>query len=336
MCKVDHYEDVRSDGRLEKYTNKEFCSKAMPPHTCAHVTDFWHPLEVRPARLSPRMAHDAFPPTPPRSSHSASGSERSSKRRSSVYIDVNGATVIDASPRRSPSRRDKHDHVTFLDSPPLSSRSPRFSSPASFGDDFVFDTEPRHYRTHSRVHSHDDSPSHLRPSVKIEVANGRSRKTYRTHGSKGSRSRDSSEESLLRSRRLADMLSREQEMAQRRVESEIARANELIANRPAVPMAPSTHVPAPPRYRRGSVKVDRPESLVSGLNALHIHDREVLQAEREHRRREKRAAEAKIARKRDEEEAQRQRLKDRMTPRRNTVGGGRHPIIYDHGPYRYD
>lgn len=338
MCKINRYDELRPSGRVERHTEKDFCARAMPPDVCSLTAELKHPLDSRASHLSPRAIHDPFPPTPPRSSHSASGSDRSSRRRSSVYIDVNGATVMGTSPQRSSSRREKRDHL-FAGSPPLSSRSPsaRYSSPISPRDDF-FASDLRHHRTHSRGHSRDHSPSRLRPTVKVEVSNGRSRKTSRSHGS--SASRDSSEETLLRNRRLADMLNRDHETSHWRVESEIARANELIANRPAVPMAPSAPAPvssSASRYRRPSVKIDRPDPLLAGMNALHIHDREVLSAERELWRREKYAAEMQMARKREDEEAQRQRLKSRMTPRRNTVSDGRHSVAYDHhGPYRYE
>lgn len=105
----------------------------------------------------------------------------------------------------------------------------------------------------------------------------------------------------------------------------IAKANAEIAGRPVVP-AP----PAPPKrsstYKRGAVEVrDREAEFAEAMNRLTF----------EEARREEKAR--KLEEK--EEEAQRQRLMERIQPRRRaTVGPGsrRHRVLYDDGLYRWE
>ena len=170
------------------------------------------------------------------------------------------------------------------------------------------------------------SSSRRRPSIEVKIVNG-----HRRHGSNKSSSQDGEDEEQRRRRRRNSHVRFEDDEKQKKLQSAIDRANEDIANRPAVPPSPNTSR-APARYRRGSVVVDPSEtSLITAMDQLKL---ERKQQEREQRRREKLAA-AQRERELEEEEAQRQRLKERMAPRRPTDslthGRARQKVVYDDG-----
>lgn len=327
MCKVHYYREVHPDGRTHSFSNKELCPRSRHGVVCDRATEFKHPTEHIGAHLSPRLRQDAYPPTPPRSSHSGSDTERSSNKRASG--NYNGAKVIEVNPR--PSSRHRNERVVYVDESPLSRTPPRhssspYSSPSS-PNRLSFDGYERRRR---------DSVIEAglsRPSVKIEIVNDRPehKKHHRRNSSKAS-SRDSSEEAQLRQRRLNDMFSRDEE----RIQSKIARANEAISSRPAIPSAPQA--PAP-KYRRGSVVFNqsRPDSLSANFNRLSVNSQEAWHAEEKARRRaEQQEAEV---REYEEQEAQKRRLKDRMSlpnRRRESVnyGSARPPAMYDDGRYK--
>ncbi|OTA97780.1 hypothetical protein M434DRAFT_194851 [Hypoxylon sp. CO27-5] len=298
MCHKNIYTYVYPDGhKSEQVKYDHLCEKSRHGQPCEYTKTFEHPLEyIRSGQLGSPY-NSQFPPTPPLSSHSASASdsEHSSKERSGTY--VHGAKVIDPSKRSS--RRDRTERAVYSESPPLSRTPPRRysvsrGSPSSPHEETIRIRESPRRREISPEERDRPTSSHIRPTtIEVKVINEQrhSNSHHRRHGSN----------SHVRF---------EDDEKKRKIQSEIERENEAIANRPPVPATPAK---LSTRYRRGSVVVPPPTetSLVAAMDHLSI--------EREQRRRERRAAEQRELeerREREEEEAQKQRLKNRMAPRR--------------------
>ncbi|KAI0127408.1 hypothetical protein BJ170DRAFT_595278 [Xylariales sp. AK1849] len=353
MCEK-HYYYAKADGVVDKQSRIERCDQAIRRgRDCETPMKFRHPKGERPppARLSgSHLPLSNLPPSPPSSDtsfpYSGSEAERSHKRRSGIY--VNGAKVFDVS--REPSRRERRNsnHVVIVE-PPASPRTPpRYDSPLASPSNspaYTYDPRPRLY------------PAHTRPEVRVEVNDHRPRRkshSYYTHVPKPRRdslsynSGSVSEEEIrfLRARQelkkaqeakeAKDATEAKEAARRRQKQAEIARANEDIANRPAVPTAPQA---LSPRYRRGSVSVRQTgDALADAMRNVRIQETAAADAEKERRRREKRAQEL---RKQEEDEAQRQRLLARMAPqapsRSNSVAHGatrRPKIVYEDELYR--
>ncbi|KAI0405754.1 hypothetical protein F4802DRAFT_170408 [Xylaria palmicola] len=294
MCVKEIFTDVQPDGRLRTWSEAEYCSNARHGQFCDRTQELRRPPGYR--RSEPRSSaynHIQMPPTPPHSHHSDynSDSERSSRRRSGIYI--NDHKVLDVNRRRSSrhERQDSADRVVYPGGSPLSrtlSRTPphyRRSVPSSPVPDLYDSPGSSSYR---------EDRERDRPTIKVEIINERPN-SHRRQGSssKTSSSRDSNDEER-RQRRLSDLHHGDQHR-QRRKDSEIARHNEAIANRIPVPQVPSS-----PRYRRGSVSV---------APVMSVQERIRLEEERKQRHWEKKEAAA-LER---EREAEKQRLKDRFT-----------------------
>lgn len=114
---------------------------------------------------------------------------------------------------------------------------------------------------------------------------------------------------------------RKEAARQKKKDAEIRRQNENIASRPAAP-AP----PPPARYRRGSVSIQQPNTvLTDAMRNTYIDP------EKERRRREKQREQQR----REEEAAQQDRLRARLAPQRSnsvSYGGSRRPVVYNE-PY---
>ncbi|KAI1375784.1 hypothetical protein F4677DRAFT_100771 [Hypoxylon crocopeplum] len=311
MCNKNIFTYVYPDGRSVEQVKHELCENSRHGQPCKLTKTFQHP---------PTYAFNQFPPTPPLSSHSASASdsEHSSRERSGVYI--SGTKVIDLN-RRS-SRRDKGDRTVYVEGPQLSRTPPRKyhlprSMPSSPREETIHISEPRR---RDRTPDERERPisSHFRPTVEVKVVN---EPRHRRHGSNKSSSQEGDEVGHVRRRRNSHVRFEDDEK-KKKLLSEIERANEAIANRPAVPSG-STALST--RYRRGSVVVDRNDTaLVASMDHLSL--------DRERKRREKRE--------REEEEAQKQRLMERMAPRRRATvshgGRSRQKVYYDDGVYYLD
>lgn len=322
MCNENIFTYVYPDGQKVEQVKNDLCSSSRHGQPCKFTKTFEHPIEyVRPGQPSqPAYSFGQFPPTPPLSSHSASASdsEHSSKERRGRY--VNGETVIDLNKR--PSRRDKadRDRTVYVEGRSLS-RTPsrRYSisrsSPSSPHDDAIQVREPRR-REKSPTKRERRHSSHSRPrSIEVKVVNEKPSSSHRRHGSNKSSSQSGDDEERRRRRRNSHVRFEDDERQKKEEkQKKIDRANEDIANRPAVP---SSQTSSSSRYRRGSVVVDRVDrpgtTLITAMDQLHI--------EREKRRLEKQAAEQRL---REEEEAQKQRLIERMNP-------GRRPTISNSG-----
>ncbi|KAF2964840.1 hypothetical protein GQX73_g8723 [Xylaria multiplex] len=281
MCVKEIFTDQQPDGRLKTWSEGDYCSNTQYGKFCDRTKELHHPPGYR--RSEPRYGHGQLPPTPPLSYHSdhTSDSERSSKRRSGIYI--NDQRVIDVN-RKHSSRHERHgsgDRIVYVGSSPLSRTPPLYSRsiPSSPVRD-AYDTYEPSYRDVG-----DRSRSRERPtSIKVEIINERPKSSHhRRQGSssKTASSRDSNEEER-RQRRHSDLHHGDQ-TRQRKKESEIARQNEAIASRTPVPQVPSS-----PRYRRGSVAIIPPVPVQERMRAKEEEVRE------------------------RELEAQKQRLKDRF------------------------
>lgn len=293
MCVKEIFTEVRPDGRLRTWEEGDFCAYSRHGQFCDRTQELRRPPGYRRESRSPTYNHGQLPPTPPLSYHSdyASDSERSSRRRSGIYISDN--KMLDVDRRRSRhERQGSGERGAYLSSSPLSrtlSRTPprhRHSISLSPGPDY--DTyEPGRRDGETR-------PRERAASIKIEVIKERPKSSHHRTGSstKTSSSRDSGDEER-RQRRLSEVHHGDQQR-QRRKETEIARQNEAIANRVPVPAVPSS-----PHYRRGSVSIPP---------VVTVPERIRSEEEKRQRQREKKEAEARER----EIEAQRLRLKDRF------------------------
>ncbi|KAI0165894.1 hypothetical protein GGR57DRAFT_140726 [Xylariaceae sp. FL1272] len=320
MCEKDVYTELRPDGRITTSEEpRSFCN--IERKYCERTKEYHHPAEQM------RTAYNQYPPTPPMSSHSeyTSDSERSSKRSSGIYVNgrkvsdntsdseratkrssgiyVNGRKVSDISRRRSSTheRQPNSDRLSYEGSSSLSRsplRSPTFyqrSIPSSPAAD-VHDRYSSSYLD-SVVDERDRPSSSHHPSIKVEIVNDDSTHRRKGSSSKTSSSRDSDEdERKHRRQRRASVHFEEPPKAKKeqRKQSEIARANDAIANRTAVPHTAKTP------YRRGSVSLG---SLVSATEQLRIDEDKM-----------RRRQERELRKEREREDAdQKKRLKDRMT-----------------------
>ncbi|KAI1282205.1 hypothetical protein F5Y07DRAFT_232752 [Xylaria sp. FL0933] len=276
MCVKEVFTEMRPDGRLRTWTEGDYCHNSRRGEFCDKTQELRHPPGYRRGESrTPAYSHGQLPPTPPLSYHSdhTSDSERSSRRRSGIYI--NDQKVMEVGRRRSSRhRRDgSGDHVVYYGSSPLSRTPPlyQYSTPSSP----AYDTHEPSYRDRD-VDDHERSRE--RPaSIKVEIINEQP-KAHRRQGSssKTNSSRDSTGDER-RQRRLSGVHHGDQHR-QRRKETEIARQNEAIANRTAVP-----YVPPSPRYRRGSVAIIPPVAVQERLRLKEEEARE-LEAEAQRRR----------------------------------------------------
>ncbi|KAI3336866.1 hypothetical protein HD806DRAFT_20836 [Xylariaceae sp. AK1471] len=283
MCVKEIFTDVRPDGRTQTWSEGDYCVNSRAGKYCDRTKELRHP---------PGYKRTEFPPTPPLSYHSdhTSDSERSSRRRSGVYI--NDHRVLDVGRKRSSrhERQGSDERVVYVNSSPLSRTPPLYQH--SVPSSPVRDYEPT-YRENERERP---TSSHSRPSIKVEIINEQP-KSHRRHvsSSKASSSRGSSEEER-RQRRASDLQHGDQHRL-REKETAIARQNREIADRTPVP-----HVPSNPRYRRGSVAV---------APVISVKER-MRQEEKRQARKEQEAQER-------EEEALKQRLKNRFNSHKTYV-----------------
>ncbi|KAI1469234.1 uncharacterized protein F4812DRAFT_323128 [Daldinia caldariorum] len=361
MCHKNIYTYIYPDGNNAEQIKHDLCDNSRHGMPCKLTKTFQHPPEyVRSGQLSPPgYSLGQFPPTPPLSSHSASDSEHSSsKGRSSIYI--NGEKVVD--PSRRSSRRDKGertgDRTVYVDSSPLSRTPPRRysisrSTPSTPHEETIRVKEPRQHETSPDERERSTS-SRRRQSIEVRIVNEPRHKRHESSKSSKSSSQDSDDDEERRRRRRNSHVrfedeeeedEKKREERKKKIQSEIQRANEDIANRPPVPAATA---PVNTRYRRGSVAVDpKDAALVLQMDQLSLERERQANLDREKRRLEKRVAEQR-KREREEEEAQRQRLRNRMAPDRMTpnrratisdsrsLGRARQKIVYEDGRYYWE
>lgn len=163
--------------------------------------------------------------------------------------------------------------------------------------------------------------------IHIEFMDSGRKKKHHRHTSSSSYASTSEDDERRRHRREVEQLraenrrlEQEQEIREQRLRARIAKANAEIAGRDAVPVRPGglrrTSTAAKATHNVG----DREGELLDAIHRLDIQDRGRHS-------------------KREADEAQRERLMQRMLPRRRaTVGPGsrRHRVEYTDGVYRWE
>lgn len=334
MCQTDVFTLVHPDGHAEKQFSPNFCPLSRHGIPCANEIVFQHP----PQFIAPPQYMTQLPPTPtytPRSStpnyrsgddsdRSHHSSSSSKKRLSGLYID--GRKVLNVERRdRRPSRSER---IVLVDSPPTPRTPPQtwnapHTAPSSPNTNaYVVDASPRESSRRKTVIV-DERPHVM--FIDTPRSSKHSRKT--STSSRESRSTDDEEKRQRRKERKERKEREEKEAKEQKMRLRIAKANAEIAGRPAVPVPPAPlKRSSTSTYKRGAVEVrDREAEIAEAMNRLTF----------EEARREEKAR--KLEEK--EEEAQRQRLMERIQPRRRaSVGPGvrRHRVLYDDGLYRWE
>lgn len=322
MCEKHTYTyNSASTGLPKKTIITEHCQRATQRHkACETPQSFMHRNERPPRASKPRVSSSTLPPSPPSSNASFPGSGSDNER---PHIYVNGERVVDMSGKSSHRERRNSKRVVIVE--PAGLRTPPryetpIGSPSRSSPTYV--SEPRlaprsrdYYepRSEVRVHGGDSHQPHRAPFYRHVPNSSRPRRESTYQQRAGFLDEDSKVHKLERDLRKA----KEAREAARQVQSEIDRANESIAKRPAVPVAPK-----PPRYRRGSVSITQTaDVLVEPLRQVHIHDPMYDAQQGRWQRDKQRAVE-------EEEEAQRERLRARMTPQHR-----RSSVVYDRRPF---
>ena len=358
MCTTNIYTYIRSDGREEVRSRPALCPNSRHGQLCPATVVLQYPSPqgasyTRPEAPAfagpasyphPYMNH--FPPTPTYSSRSAtpcrSGDESdrsqhsstSSRRRRSDY--------------NAPARRLEHNHfgrdrrerILVVDNPPTprtppqaftfphtAPSSPRFAHTSPV----IVDASPRsHSSRRLQPVIVDERSSNERDSSGIHIyLAGRKDKHARqsstsSHDSRHSYTSASERLELEQLRAEKRQLEKKEEVRQQKLRERIARANVEICNRPAVPVAPAP-------LKRSSTA-----TTVNAAQAVKEREDDLLESIR--KLDVKGTGRGRRARK-EEEEAQRYRLSQRLLPhRRATVGPGsrRHRVQYDDGVYRWE
>jgi hypothetical protein len=362
MCTTDIYTYVYPDGRRETIQKPNLCHHSRKGIPCSANTLYKHPAQY--VQYGEPVAPKAsLPPTPtytPRSntpnyrsgdesdrSHRSGGSANNSnskkKRASGVY--VNGQMILDLDDSRHPRR----ERIVLVDNPPTPRTPPQpftGSSTAPPSPNMpIYSSSSPHGGAYTHTYHNqpvfvDERRQQQQQRLHIEVVdNKKDQRASRherhsstsSHESRHSRhSSHSSDDEERRRRRAEERSAREEETRQRRLRERIAQANSRIASREAVPM-PSL----PSRRSTGlGVSFKRPVVEVVDHDAAR-HEKELADAVRRLEIDQARRERAQ----REEDEAQRQRLMERMMPkRRASVGPGsrRHRVAYDDGLYRWE
>ena len=373
MCTTNIYSYVHPDGRKETTRYPALCPASRHGRPCANERVFQHPTQLLSSSLQPSASY--FPPTPTytprsgtpnrsgdesdRSYRSASGASSSSaaaaarsKRSSGVY--VNGQKVLDLNQRRSDKSR--RERIVLVDGPrtPPQTYTKPFSAPSSpaASAPYIVDASPR------RPVVVDQRPQPVeRPRVQIEVVDSGHRSKHSRHTSTSSHDSlnshssssaavggDSDDERRRRRRRQAreeQRLRQEQETRDEKLRARIAKANAEIAMRSAVPPAPRPLKRSTTSFTRPAAEAKPKPSSTSSSSFSARREAELTEALRRLELEQRiRTSRVEKQMERDEEAAQRQRLMERMQPRRRaTISGGSgrmHRVRYDDGVYRWD
>ncbi len=345
MCVTNVYVDRYPDGREVKFRQTTLCQHGQPGRPCAKLAFLENPIRYiqfnEPTSQYLLTQQSAFPATPPRSPHRSSGSYH---RRSTDYSSDEGRRRHKQLPILKPHRQHKKERIVIVQAPPTPTTPPQvytkvFTAPSSpivpprIIDErrprpLIVDERPlrrapslpRRSRSRSRVRVAWDSPSSSHTSFDLRAEMER-------------------EERELR-RRAVEMEKREMEREEERLRAERMRAlDEEIRRRPAVPVPPA------PLRQRAYLRpvINQSDSLQGMMGGLRLDgrlgERVIYDAAAERLRLEERDRLLKQRLEQTEEEAMRQRLRERQLPRRRlTVGPGarRHRVLYDDGVYRYE
>ncbi|KAK2591889.1 hypothetical protein QQS21_010413 [Conoideocrella luteorostrata] len=364
MCSTDVYTYVYPDGHKETVNRPSLCPSSRHGIPCVNNVVFQHATQhvpyghpVAPAFVGPASYSSPYynhmPPTPnytPRTStpsyRSGDESDRSyhssnsaRRRRSSVYI--NGQRLESGRHGRDRER------ILLVDNPPTPRTPPQaFTFPStapsspSFANNspFIVDASPRGHPSRRPVIVDERNRNDRdRQRIRVEPLDGHRRDKHARQSSTSSydsrysynsasedeerrRLRLEAEQRQAEKRRLAQQ---EEEIRQSKMRAKIAKANAEIASRHPVPVP----------LKRSST------SFAAKAHAAKEREDELLEAIQKLNIKEKKREERGRVVQRDEEEAQRYRLMQRMVPRRRaTVGPGsrRHRVEYDDGVYRWE
>jgi len=358
MCVTNIYVDRYPDGRDVEFRQTSVCPYGRPGRPCQKLSTLENPVRNiqfgEPTTEFIMTAHQrVFPQTPPRSSGSShhrysghSGGDSTSeegrrrKRRSEVF------------PLR-PHRQHRKERIVIVDSPPTPRTPPQmlrqtFTAPSSPATPFVIDGFPRE---RGRPIIVDERPLHRDSSVRAVLGERTRRARSQPRGRFQWESPSSSHTSFdSRARREVEELERLEEErrrierderiaaleAERRREERIRQQDAEIRRRPAVPFPPA------PLRQRAYLRpvVDQSQVLQGMMGGLTLDGERTLIAEAEARRRMEnrdRAIRARMVE--QEQEALKQRLRERQMPKRRfSVGPGnrRHRVLYDDGVYRWE
>ncbi|KOS21724.1 hypothetical protein ESCO_001488 [Escovopsis weberi] len=374
MCTTNIYTYIYPDGRRETSEQATLCSSTRHNKPCSNNVVFQHPHHFvhyadGASGASPSSSYlPQFPPTPnytPRSgtpnhrsgdeSDRSRRSSSSSHRRASSSIYINGQKVVNLGRHDGPPSR--HERIVLVDGPPTPRTPPQAfnfphtaptspnigtgspylgSSPRESASGFsrrpvIVDERPcaERPRIQVAVPVQDGPRSPVRSSSKRDSQTSLSSREGR--GGSGGHSGDEAEARRRRREREERRAEKDREEEEERLlkmRAKIAKANAEINKRPPVPVPP-----APVRASSFSSKMAEAGSVVDklaeGVKGMTF----------EEERREEKARRLAEKEQREEDEAQRQRLAERMMPRRRaTVGPGsrRHRTVYDDGVYRWE
>ena len=289
---------------------------------------------------STQYMFNQYPATPPRSDsssqhrHSRTSNHRHSRSRSDSDRDREYRHSNAKRSSLKPTRQHRKERIIIVDAPPTPTTPPQlfastFSAPSSP------DPKGRPIIVDERAYVDDHRRTHSPPRQSHRARHGWDTPSS-SHTSFDLRAEREREERAARKRQ-----EREQELDdEMRRAHRIHQANEDIKRRQAIPIPPPALKDRPP-YRR-QVTIDQGQELDKRMGALVLDDREqrvVVDEKWERREREKKDREIKARLEKAEEEAMRQRLRERQLPRRRfTVGPGhrRHRVLYDDGVYRWE
>ena len=346
MCVTNVYIDRYPDGKQVEFRKTSYCVYGQPSagRPCQKLSTLENPIRKiqfgEPTTEYMMTSHQrVYPQTPPHSSggsrHRYSGGEdtssegrrRSARRRSDHYV-------------LKPTREHRKERIVIVDSPPTPRTPPQmyretFTAPSSPASPFIFEGLPRRERGRAPIIV-DERPllRRLDSNDAVVGRRARSRSVPRVQWDSPSSSHTSFD---LRARREAEELEfeerrrreeRDERIAHLRREEKIRQQDEEIRRRPPIPLRP--------RQYFGPV-IDQTQALLGGLSLEDRVGERVLVVEAENRRARDRAIKARWAA--EEEEAMKQRLKERQLPkRRSSVGPGarRHRVLYDDGVYRWE
>lgn len=362
MCVTNIYVDVYPDGQRAEFRQTSTCPYGLPGRPCERTSTLENPprkilwsepttefMLTSSQRIFPAVM---APMTPPRSaggsihrrsgggymsSTSDDGRRRDSKRRSAE-------PTKRSSPK--PKREHRKERIIIVDSPPTPRTPPQQytqaftapNSPVNRGRPIIVDERPRppprvpsvgavvgdrpqrRNRSPSRPKFGWDSPSSSHTSFDLQ-----------------SEEKQKADAKARRNSRIAEL------EAEKRREERIRAHDEDIKRRPAVPLPP-----APLKHREFlRPVVDQSENLQGMMGGMRLDDRprervasgDRLLSSEARRRAEDRAVAAKLRVEAEEEEAMRQRLRERQMPgRRFSVGPAqrRQRVLYSDGVYRWE
>ncbi|KAJ6781694.1 hypothetical protein PWT90_10823 [Aphanocladium album] len=344
MCTTTVFVHVRPDGRRSTTPQVLLCPSSRFGRPCAAHVEVHHPTPASMVSApTPPVAAPVtnFPPTPtysPRPSsrdsvasddrhsrhssrHSSTSSSQRRQRSPGIYVNGQRVTNVHGSSRRE--RIMLVPNPPTPRTPPQSYNMPRTAPPSPSNLlSTPYGSSPRD--SYNRPYIVDERP---RMHIQINPASpaGSSRHSRQTSTSSQGSHRSAAADEEDRRRRREE---REERRAARKTQElleRIEKANAEIASRPAVRDVNEQQPLVERRSRR-----DGFDEVVGAMGRMTVEDKNW----REHR-----AHEKALQLEREEQEAQNQRLRERMVPRRRaTVGPGsrRTRVAYDDGLYRWE